>query len=54
MTRVVSYNASLSRTLIKYRIEKKVNGRWIPVRLRGVIVPFDSIEQADKARAGLR
>lgn len=53
-TRSVPYNASLSRTLTKYRIEVKRNGRWTPVRFGGKIVPFDTKEEAEICRRGIK
>ena len=53
-TRTAPYNASLYRTLIKYRIEIKRNGRWTPVRFGGKIIPFDTKEEADRVRTGLK
>ena len=54
MTRTTPYNASLYRTLTKYRIEIKRNGRWTPVRFGGKIIPFDTKEEAEVRRKGLR
>ena len=54
MTRTVAYNASEARTLTKYRIEKKVRGRWLPVRFKGIIIPFNTKQEADRVREGLR
>ena len=53
-TRTIPYNASPIRTLIKYRIEIKRNGRWTPVRFGGKIIPFDTKEEADRVRTGLK
>jgi len=54
MTRTVPYNASLSRTLTKYRIEIKRGRRWTPVRFGGKIIPFDTKEEAEVRRAGIK
>ena len=54
MTRTTPYNASLSRELIRYRIERKVRGRWQPIRIGGKIIPFHTKEEAEAARKGLR
>lgn len=53
-TRTVPYNASEARTLTKYRIEVKRNGRWLPVRFGGKIIPFNTKEEADRVREGMR
>ena len=53
-TRTTPYNASPIRQLTKYRIEIKRNGRWTPVRFGGKIVPFDTKEEAEVRRKGLR
>mgnify|MGYP000885650947 CR=1 FL=1 len=53
-TRTIPYNASEARTLTKYRIEVKRNGRWTPVRFGGKIIPFDTKDEAEVRRAGLK
>lgn len=54
MTRTVPYNASLSRELIRFRIERKVRGRWQPIRIGGKIIPFHTKEEAERVRASIK
>lgn len=54
MTRTTPYNASLARELTRYRIERKIRGRWQPVRIGGKVIPFHTKEEAERVREGLR
>jgi hypothetical protein len=54
MTRTTPYNASLSRELTRYRIERKIGNRWQPIRIGGKIIPFHTKEEAERVRVVLR